>query len=88
MREFTEANLVTNAGNHYEIPVNIRPGVENECIQVPKITYQLNKDNGSYLIEEGYYKVYQSVDMVIEKITGIITELIGFLDSVNKSERE
>lgn len=23
MREFTEANLVTNAGNHYEIPVNM-----------------------------------------------------------------
>ena len=41
----------------YEIPINIRPGVKNECIQVPKITYKLNKDNGSYLIEEGYYKV-------------------------------
>ena len=41
----------------YEMPANIRPRVENECIQVPKITYQLNKDNGSYLIEEGYYKV-------------------------------
>jgi hypothetical protein len=26
--------------------------------------------------------------MVIEKITGIIAELIEFLDNVNKSERE
>lgn len=54
---------------------------------LPKyISYPLILAEESF--EEGYYKVYQSVDMVIEKITGIITELIGFLDNVNKAERE